>query len=245
MSTPAPLLLLHGAWHQGAIWQPVAAPLRERGFTVLTPDLPGHGASEIPPHKVSLRTYVKAVLALLDSLPEPAVVVGHSMAGMVLAQCTSDAPERIREAIFLCAYLPCSGDSVFDLIARERGTGEPLAIETALRMNEDNRSCTLDPALAAQLFYNDAKPEDAARAVAKLSTQATLPLAARVSLDENNLARVPSTYVCCTRDRVIPLQQQRRMVQRQPCQQLVQLDCDHSPFLSHPEQLAALFAACL
>jgi pimeloyl-ACP methyl ester carboxylesterase len=241
MSAPAPLILLHGAWHQGAIWQRVAQPLRERGFTVFTPDLNG----ELPPHKVSLRSYVKAVLELLDSLDQPAVVVGHSMAGMVLAQCASDAPERIKEAIYLCAYLPRNGDSLFDLIARERGDGAPLPIEAALRMSEDKRTCTLDPALAAPLFYNDAAPDEAQRAVAMLATQATLPLAARVNLNEDNLARVPSTYVCCTHDRVIPLQQQRRMLQRQPCRQLIQLDSDHSPFLSQPERLAALFMASL
>jgi pimeloyl-ACP methyl ester carboxylesterase len=241
MSAPAPLILLHGAWHRGAVWRQVAELLRERGVTVCTPDLDGG----LPPHKVSLRTYVKTVSALLDSLAEPAVVVGHSMAGVVLAQCVSDAPERIREAIYLCAYLPRNGDSLFDLIARERGDGAPLAIEAALRMSEDKRTCTLDPALAAQLFYNDAAPEDAQRAAALLGTQGTLPLAARVNLNENNLARVPSTYVCCTRDRVIPLQQQRRMVQRQPCRQLLQFDCDHSPFLSQPQRLVELFAASL
>ncbi|MDR0779708.1 MAG: alpha/beta fold hydrolase [Pseudomonadales bacterium] len=241
MNAPAPLLLLHGAWHQGDSWHAVAALLRERGVTVLTPDLNG----SLPLHKVSLRTYVKAVLALLDALDEPAVVVGHSMAGMVLAQCSSEAPERIKEAIYLCAYLPCSGDSVFDLIARERGTGEPLAIETALRLSTDKRSCTLDPALAASLFYNDAAVADATRAVAALSVQATLPLAARVTLEASNFARVPRTYICCTHDRVIPLPQQRHMLQRQSCQQLLQLDCGHSPFLSQPERLSALLAACL
>jgi pimeloyl-ACP methyl ester carboxylesterase len=242
---PAPLILLHGAWHQGGIWRQVAAPLRDRGFTVLTPDLPSHGANALPLSKVSLRTYVKAVLELLESLERPAVVVGHSMAGMVLAQCASEAPERIKEAIYLCAYLPCSGDSVFDLSALERDAGTAPTVATALCMSEDKRSCTLDPMLAAQLFYNDAAPEAATRAVALLGTQATLPLAARVTLDEGNFARVPRTYVCCTHDRVIPLQLQRRMLRRQPCQQLLQFDCDHSPFLSQPERLAALFAASL
>jgi pimeloyl-ACP methyl ester carboxylesterase len=217
--------------------------LRQRGLTVLSPDLPGHGASSVPVHKVSLRTYVKAVLDLLDGLDQSAVVVAHSMAGMILAACSSERPHRIREAIYLCAYLPCDGDSVFDLIARERGTEAMLPIENALCMSQDKRSCTLDPTQAAPLFYHDATSEDAAWAVANLGIQSTLPLAARVSLNKDNFARVPRTYICCTRDRVIPLDQQRHMLRRQPCQQLLQLDCSHSPFLSRPAQLADLLAA--
>lgn len=245
MSTP-PLILLHGAWHSGAIWSPVVARLREQGFDVFAPDLPGHGASTLPLQKVSLRRYVESVQALLQELSAPAIVVGHSMAGMVLAQCSSDFPALIREAIYLCAYLPRDGESVFDLMALARAENKAeLPIETALRMSEDKRSCSIDPAVAASLFYSDASTELAATAAAKLSVQATLPLAGKVKLVAENFAQVPRTYVCCTRDAVIPLWQQRSMLRRQSCQELLQIESDHSPFLSHTDLLVDLFAARL
>lgn len=244
MNTP-PLLLLHGAWHAGATWDAVATPLRQRGFEVLTPDLPGHGTNEVPSQKVSLRHYVDAVHKLLQSLASPAIVVGHSMAGMVLAQSTSNFPELIREAIYLCAYLPRDGESVFDLIALERGEGGALAIEQALRMSDDKRTCGVDPTLASSLFYGDVEANTAAHAVTALRPQSTLPLAGKVKLNEENFAQVPRTYICCTRDQVIPLEQQHRMVQRQPCQELLQVDSDHSPFLSHPDLLVEILTARL
>ncbi|HWK55268.1 MAG TPA: alpha/beta hydrolase [Hyphomicrobiales bacterium] len=245
MAHTPPLLLLHGAWHRGAAWEAVAALLRQRGHQVLAPDLPGHGTSPYPPRKVNLRVYVEAVLAQLDALGEPACVAAHSMAGMILAQCCSDRPEAIRRALYLCAYLPCDGDSVFDLIARNRGASAPQGIELALQVSDDKRTCTVDPALAPGLFYNALSPRRAQAHAAALGTQSMLALAARVKLDAGRFAQVPRSYVSCTQDRVIPLAHQHRMLAHQPCEQLLQIEADHSPFLSQPAQLAALFEASL
>src|SRR2546423_156293 len=38
------VVLVHGAWHGAWCWERVAAPLRERGYDVVVPDLPGHAS---------------------------------------------------------------------------------------------------------------------------------------------------------------------------------------------------------
>jgi hypothetical protein len=50
---------------------------------------------------------------------------------------------------------------------------------------------------------------------------------------------VPRAYIECTRDRTVSLAAQRRMQAASPCGTVITLASDHSPFLSHPGELAA------
>jgi hypothetical protein len=53
---------------------------------------------------------------------------------------------------------------------------------------------------------------------------------------------VPRVYIECLRDRAIPPALQRQMHSASPCQRLLALDTDHSPFFSKPDELAALLS---
>jgi magnesium chelatase accessory protein len=80
-----PLLLLHGAGAATHSWRDLA-PLLARDFTVIAPDLPGHGFTETPPGEgLSLPGMARSLSGLLDALEmRPAYTVGHS-AGAALA----------------------------------------------------------------------------------------------------------------------------------------------------------------
>src|SRR5690606_8725961 len=105
--------------------------------------------------------------------------------------------------------------------------------------------CTVDDEQIIPLVYNSA-PEAAADAAKKrFGAQATLPLAAKAHIGEEALARVKCTYILCARDKVIPVHHQRRMLTRRHCDVLLQLDTDHSPFVSCPDQLALILQACV
>jgi pimeloyl-ACP methyl ester carboxylesterase len=49
---------------------------------------------------------------------------------------------------------------------------------------------------------------------------------------------VPRAYILCSEDRAISPAMQRRMLERVPCDPVVELACGHSPFLSQPDHLA-------
>lgn len=236
-------MLVHGAWHAGACWQAVADLLTAQGCKVLAPDLPGHGNNALPLGKVTLKAYVNSVLDLLDGLDEAVTLVGHSMAGLVVSEVAARRPDKIVRLVYVCAYLPCDDESLFEIIALNRSHEPFTAIDLAMQMSDDKRSCTIADDDIVPLFYPLAPADVAATAKAGFGIQATLPLAAKVQLDEASFARVPRTYIACNRDKVIPVHHQRRMLTRQPCDVLLQLDADHSPFLSCPEQLAALLLA--
>jgi pimeloyl-ACP methyl ester carboxylesterase len=93
-SGPA-LLLLHGIGDSSASWVPLMRPLADR-FTVIAPDLLGHGESDKPRADYSVAAFANGMRDLLDVLGiDRATVVGHSLGGGVAAQLTYQHPTRV------------------------------------------------------------------------------------------------------------------------------------------------------
>lgn len=82
-------LLLHGVGSSSKTWQAVGPALAARGYRVVAVDLPGHGLSQ-PEPDATVGSFVAALLESVD--PRPALAIGHSMGGLVLAA----AAERLR-----------------------------------------------------------------------------------------------------------------------------------------------------
>lgn len=99
-SGPA-LLLLHGIGDSSASWVPLMRPLAER-YTVIAPDLLGHGESDKPRADYSVAAYANGMRDLLDVLGfDQATVVGHSLGGGVAAQMTYQHPTRVERLVLV------------------------------------------------------------------------------------------------------------------------------------------------
>jgi pimeloyl-ACP methyl ester carboxylesterase len=73
----ADFCLVHGAWHDGACWEPLLGELEQRGHTCVTPVLP------LDDEHATFVDYAGTVLAAIADVEAP-VVVGHSMASAVI-----------------------------------------------------------------------------------------------------------------------------------------------------------------
>jgi pimeloyl-ACP methyl ester carboxylesterase len=94
-----PLLLLHGIGSNRTTWRPVLATLAEH-FTVIAPDLLGHGDSAKPRADYSLGGFANGMRDLLGVLGiERATVVGHSFGGGVAMQFAYQFPERTERVV--------------------------------------------------------------------------------------------------------------------------------------------------
>jgi pimeloyl-ACP methyl ester carboxylesterase len=231
-------ILVHGAWHDSRCWQQLAPLLRQAGHTVLTPDLPGHGQSSLPPARSTLKAYVQHVQNVVESCDEPVQLLGHSMAGVVITEVASKIPARIAQLIYLCAYIPQPGESVFSLIARLRGH-EPLTpIELAMSLSDDKRFAVVEPEQIIPLFYQRTAPELAQQAVSRWQVQSSLPLAAQAGYSVEALVNVKKSYISCAYDKVLPLHHQRRLQDEWELQDCTELGTDHSPFTSAANETA-------
>jgi len=92
-SGPA-VLLLHGIGDSSQTWVPLMEDLA-RDFTVLAPDLLGHGDSDKPRADYSVAAYANGMRDLMEVLGiDSATIVGHSLGGGVAAQLAYQYPER-------------------------------------------------------------------------------------------------------------------------------------------------------
>src|SRR5437773_12466539 len=107
----ARFVLVHGAFGGAWSWEPIVAPLEAAGHTVETLDLPGGGDDTTPIEGVTLAACAERVVAQLLSRPDPAVLVGYSMGGVVVTQAASNCPQRVASLIFMAAFLPATGQS--------------------------------------------------------------------------------------------------------------------------------------
>jgi pimeloyl-ACP methyl ester carboxylesterase len=95
------VLLVHGITSNADTWRAVMPALAER-FTVVAPDLLGHGGSGKPRGDYSLGAYASGLRDLLAALGhDRATVVGHSMGGGIAMQLSYQFPERIERLVLV------------------------------------------------------------------------------------------------------------------------------------------------
>lgn len=91
-----PLVLLHGITDNGLTWAGVLDRIDPR-CRVLAPDLRGHGESDKPETRYDTEAYADDVRRLIaEAAGESALVLGHSLGGVVAVQVGATAPELVR-----------------------------------------------------------------------------------------------------------------------------------------------------
>jgi len=233
-------VLVHGAWHGAWCWDEVVDDLRAAGHEADAIDLPGHGGDATPHEQITLVTYVRRIAeALGDDGDDPVVLVGHSMGGIPLTQALELRPERVAKAVYVTAFLPRDGESLQALAALPENPVDIVVPNCEIAPPD-----AIIPDWAARAaFYNRCTEQQADAAIARLCPQPLAPLATPVEITAARAGSVPRHYVACTDDKAIPIALQRRMIAQSPCESVVEIDSDHSPFLCAREALVAALRA--
>ena len=101
-SGPA-ILLIHGIGDNSTTWSTVQTKLAQR-FTVIAPDLLGHGQSDKPRADYSVAAYANGMRDLLSVLDiDEVTVVGHSLGGGVAMQFAYQFPQLVERLILVGA----------------------------------------------------------------------------------------------------------------------------------------------
>ncbi|HXM68202.1 MAG TPA: alpha/beta hydrolase [Candidatus Acidoferrum sp.] len=100
------VILLHGYTQTSRMWRPII-PLLADKFTVIAPDLPGIGDSEIPADGLDMKNAAIRIHALAKALGvEKARVVGHDIGLMVAYAYGAQFPSETEKLVLMDAFLP-------------------------------------------------------------------------------------------------------------------------------------------
>lgn len=243
MPAPRTVVLVHGAWHGAWCFAALQDALDRRGVPSLAVDLPGHGASTLPLGDLQgdARHVVDVLTVLDERRPGPLpVLVGHSYGGAVITEAAAHSP--VHHLVYLAAFALDAGESVGSFL-RSAPAAEVLLDRCVVAAPEVSGrvACTelRTDAQTVEALYGDCSPAVASAALARLSPQPVDTMRGRVTGDPRST--LPSTYVVCRRDRAVAPEHQRGMAAR--CTSTVEVDADHSPFLSAVDEVADLLAA--
>ena len=100
------IVLLHGYAETSRMWRPLMPVLAPR-YTVIAPDLPGIGGSDIPADGLDVTRAAVRIHALVKGLGiGKAVIVGHDIGLMVAYAYAAQFPSETRKLVLMDAFLP-------------------------------------------------------------------------------------------------------------------------------------------
>jgi pimeloyl-ACP methyl ester carboxylesterase len=219
-------VLVHGAWSGKYVWTASKAMLERRGDTVITLDLPSHGDDKTPLEQASFEGYKQAVVDAIGNRSN-VVLVGHSFGGMVISAVAEAIPEKIGKLVFVAAYLPRSGESLFALSQEDKNSKVGMywnqSSETAASIKSEG---------IAQVFCADCRPAVQRTLVRKHRPEALAPFGTPVTLTPERYGKIPRYYIQTLQDNAVSNQLQKLMLSRTGVVSSVELNSSHSPFLS-------------
>ncbi|MGX9430922.1 MULTISPECIES: alpha/beta fold hydrolase [Bradyrhizobium] len=234
-------LLISGTFYGAWFWDKTIGALEKYGHQGRAIDLSGQGQDQTPLKNVTLAAMVNTVVAALTELPGPVVLIGHSMAGMVISAAGDKAPELIKMLVYVCTFLPRDGESLLSIERRN----PKMIVPKSMTFDADQTVGTLMSEKARELFYHECTDADVASACARPRPQALSAFENPIHLTADRFGRISRVYVECTEDHALAIEMQRDMIAKSPPADVRSLPSSHSPFLSMPNELAAvLFRTC-
>jgi pimeloyl-ACP methyl ester carboxylesterase len=109
----ARFILVPGGWHGGWAFEAVGNALSSKGHEVQALTLAGLG--DEPANGANLERHVDEAVQAVRGRDAPAVLVGHSYGGMVITGAADRAPSRVKAIVYVDAYVPDNGASVWSL----------------------------------------------------------------------------------------------------------------------------------
>ncbi len=216
-----PLVLLHGVTLAGEVWAPIMHLAADR-FRIIALDVRGHGASVVGDDGVGRTPAAHDLATLLETLDlHDALVMGHSMGGMILGRFCGDFPEVLRSRVAGVAFMDTAVAQLIppglDVVADRVGA--------AILAREAAGAVTPHPhpdveLLATRVAFGRHPSGRAVRIATRLSRELSDEYRSKLWIDlfdtdnRDGLARVtqPATVIVGSRDALTPVWAARRIM---------------------------------
>ncbi len=222
----ATFVVAHGAWSAGWAWKKMHPLLRAKGHALITPTYTGLGERvHLASSSLGLESHIQDMLMVLRMEDvRDAILIGHSYGGMVATGVADLAADRISKLVYLDAFVPEHGKSVFDYVPAE-------ARQRMLDSAEDGWRLPPNP------VPPDTSPQDVEWIMAR---RVHHPLACfqEPLLLTNGEPKMPRSFIYAARSGPGDVFRQFADRARREGWNSIEMDASHSPHVTAPEALA-------
>ena len=245
------LVFVHGLGANLTNFEHIAPPFHEAGWRVAGLDLPGFGLSGKPHRDYTIAGFAGHLSGFLDHLgARRAVLVGHSLGGLVAAELALDKPERVAALILV------SPAGLFRLPAPLKLVGRAvwrsLLLRPALQLSARQllgRVFHKENARTRAFVDASTHPDAGGRFLDELSRVMGADrrdLVGKHLLDDAERLTVPTLILWGERDRLLPFSEVPAFTARLPRGQLEVIpNCGHMSIVEEPESVVARASAFL
>lgn len=223
-------VLVHGAWSDESAWSFIRNDLAIHA-NVVTVNLPAHGADNTYGAGVGLNDYVKKVTEAVNQQSGKVILVGHSMAGIVISQVAENLPDKIEKLVYVAAYIPKNGESIIELSKKDNTS----KVGAALEYNKDYSLATIKKEVVHDHICADCPDYMKDILVKYHRAEPTKALNDKAILTKR-FASVPKYYISTIKDEVVPYTLQQKMIKDNGTfKKVFELPTSHLPFVTMPQ----------
>jgi pimeloyl-ACP methyl ester carboxylesterase len=229
----AAVVLAHGAWSASWAWKKLRPLLQAAGHDFFSPTYTGLGErAHLANRDIDLTTHIQDVLGVLDVEDlKNVTLLGHSYGGMVATGVADKAADRIARVVYIDAFVPKDGQSLFDLL----GPKGEANMRAGAAKDGDGWKLPLNP------MPPDTSPEDAAWAVPKRRPQPIKTFEEKIKLTSSKTP--PRHYIYATKNGPGDVFRQfGDRAKSEPGWKYYEIDASHNPHITCPEALMSSLA---
>lgn len=242
MAGPVDYAFLHGGGQGSWVWAETIAAMRQQAPSaigrVLALDVPGCGTKRgRDTGSIGMDDIATELLAdIAAARLREVVLVGHSQAGSVMPHMLTRQPEVFSRAVYLSCSIPLPGQTVLGMVGNSlHGT------------NPDEIGWPADPQTHSMeqrfslMFCNDMDAPQKSAFMEKCGADAwPMSSYAHTGWRQDQLGAVPSSYIQCLRDGILPLPWQEIFAKRYKTERTIRIDAGHQAMTTRPHTLAEI-----
>jgi pimeloyl-ACP methyl ester carboxylesterase len=228
------IVFLHGAAFDHSVWQWQSRYLAHHGFTVLAPDLPGHGRSP-GAMRETIGEMAEWVAALLDSAGlTRAAVVGHSMGSLVALETALRHATKVWNLALVGTSAPMPVGEPFLAAAVD---DDPAGLDMEATWGHARSVALSGSPVPGNFLYGASRALNGRSAAGVLAADLRACNAWQSDMEKVRVIEIPTLVVAGRRDQMTPARAGQALAKEIPGARLVTLDAGHSMMSEAPREL--------
>jgi pimeloyl-ACP methyl ester carboxylesterase len=160
------LILIAGAGHGAWCWEKVTPLLKDKGYKVIALDVSGSGNDTAKLENNTLDDDVAIVMNAANAVNGKVILLGHSSGGIIISQAAELlGTNKVDKLIYLDAFLPQNGESVFSLAEKLVKRNQPSRVSNTSTSERfifsiDNKKFICNRGVVELILFHDCSQEE-------------------------------------------------------------------------------------